>query len=328
LLALPTLMCFGCTVHMTFSRTHEVEVKAAPPEAEIWLRNQAGMRVVGKGEATVEQSYTKHWDGPNYWLFLVPGVLTAAGVPMFVSGLENTNDSGMAFGGAVCLVGALLTGILFAIGVLGQDKKTWTEGQWGTVGARAPGYQESSAKISLESDEMFLELTRLPGGEPTEDPAGKPARMLAPDLAPTPKPKPRKKRRASILAVFAIEDPNRQFKQSMLDQLTDYLETVLTQSGAYKVVPRAQLRRRLVGKKKGSYRQCFDQACQIELGKAVSAQMTLSAKLLRVGGKCALIARIYDLRTETAVKAASTRTRCAADALMLAVDKLAGQLTK
>ena len=33
------------------------------------------------------------------------------------------------------------------------------------------------------------------------------------------------------------------------------------------VVPRDQLRQRLLDEKKGSYRPCLDESCQIELGK-------------------------------------------------------------
>ena len=75
-----------------------------------------------------------------------------------------------------------------------------------------------------------------------------------------------------------------------------------------------------------SYKQCFDQTCQIELGKAISAQKSLAVKLLRVGGKCAITASLCDLATETTERGASTRTECSDEALMDGMDHVARQL--
>lgn len=85
---------------------------------------------------------------------------------------------------------------------------------------------------------------------------------------------------------------------------------------------------RLVGEKAGTYKACYDQGCQIELGKAIAAQKTLASKILKVGDKCAITATMFDLRTETAERSASYRVGCAADALMDGMDQIARQLTE
>jgi len=84
----------------------------------------------------------------------------------------------------------------------------------------------------------------------------------------------------------------------------------------YGIADETQLRSRLQGEKVGSYRQCYDQSCQIELGKAIAAQKTLASKLLKVGETCAITATLYDLKTETAERGASVRVACEDSKLM------------
>ena len=129
-----------------------------------------------------------------------------------------------------------------------------------------------------------------------------------------------------IVALFDVQDPSKHFKDDTLDQLTEYLATRLTELAGYRVVPRDQLRERLVAQKTTGYRECFDQSCQIDLGKAISAQKSLAVKVLRVGGKCAITASLYDLKSETTERGASVRTECSDDALMDAMDQIARQL--
>ena len=101
----------------------------------------------------------------------------------------------------------------------------------------------------------------------------------------------------------------------------------LTQVTRYRVVPRDQLRARLMQEKKGSHQQCFDESCQIELGKALAAQKTLSTKILRVGKRCAITSSLFDLRSETAEQSALARTDCDEDSLMDAMDRVARQFS-
>jgi hypothetical protein len=135
-----------------------------------------------------------------------------------------------------------------------------------------------------------------------------------------------------IVAVFDVQDASEKFNTKTLDQLTDYLSAKLTEVAGYKVIPRDQIRVRLKGEQSESYKQCYDQSCQIELGRSLAAQKTLSTKLLQVGRKCAISSVLYDLKTETAEKAASVDTDCSDDALMGGMaetaSKLAGRMTR
>jgi curli biogenesis system outer membrane secretion channel CsgG len=109
-------------------------------------------------------------------------------------------------------------------------------------------------------------------------------------------------------------------------QLTAFLATAMATTGKFTVVPREQLRERLMDEKKASYRKCFDSACQIELGKAVSAEKTLATQLLQVGEECAVVANLYDLHSETSSAAAMVQTGCEEKKLMGAMKQVAEQI--
>jgi hypothetical protein len=129
-----------------------------------------------------------------------------------------------------------------------------------------------------------------------------------------------------IVAIFSIQDHSNAFETKVLDQLTEYLSANLTQLAGYRVIPPSQLRERLTQQKKESYKNCFDQKCQIELGRAISAQKSLATKILKVGDKCAITSMLYDLRSETGEMAASAETPCGANDLMEGMKKIAQQL--
>jgi hypothetical protein len=131
---------------------------------------------------------------------------------------------------------------------------------------------------------------------------------------------------AVIVAVFDLSDPAKQLDEGTRGQLIGYLSTALVQTGRFKVIPRDQLRARLLDEKKESYRECFDEACQLELGKALAAEKSLTVQLLKVGKSCAVTANLYDLKTETADRGGLVNTGCSTDELLGAMAELARQL--
>lgn len=130
-----------------------------------------------------------------------------------------------------------------------------------------------------------------------------------------------------IIAIFEVHDASRKIANENLVQLTSYLGTVMTQFGKYRVIPHDQLRARLFEEKKGTYKNCYDESCQIELGKSLAAQKTLATTLIQVGSKCAVTANLFDLKTETAEKGASVNTGCSPDELLDAMKQIAKQLS-
>jgi len=161
-------------------------------------------------------------------------------------------------------------------------------------------------------------------------PATPVALVAAPPAAPPPAPPreeaPRARMPRPVVAIFDVQDATRQLDAALLDQLTEYLAAQLVEVARFRVVPRNQLRSQLAAEKAGTYDACFEESCQIELGKAVAAEKSLATKLLRVGDACAMTATLYDLRSETTETAASGEGECSANALMGNAKTLAANL--
>ncbi|MBW2732848.1 MAG: hypothetical protein JRH20_10690 [Deltaproteobacteria bacterium] len=147
-------------------------------------------------------------------------------------------------------------------------------------------------------------------------------------LYPAPSTKKQGPTQRTILAVFDLEDRESVLPKAESDKLADYLATRLAEQRSYRVIPREQLRKRLVGERKKSYRVCYDSSCQIELGKSLAAQAVVNIRLLKLGESCTLTAKIYELKSETTQAAASSKGACTAAALQEVVDRLAERLSR
>jgi hypothetical protein len=129
-----------------------------------------------------------------------------------------------------------------------------------------------------------------------------------------------------IVAVFDMEDRGAGLSKDTLNNLTDYLAAMLTEGG-YQVIPRTQIRERLKQQQTESYKKCFDQSCQIELGKEMAAQKSLATKVLKIGKKCRVTGDLYDLKRAASEKAATAGSGCSEDELLAAVEEVAAKLT-
>ena len=128
-----------------------------------------------------------------------------------------------------------------------------------------------------------------------------------------------------IVAMFDMEDRGSGLEPEVLENLIDYMAALLTEGG-YQVVPRDQIRERLVQRKKSSYRTCIEQSCQIELGRELAAQKTLSTKILRIGDTCKVTAVMYDLKRAATESAATAGSACEVNQLLEAVTKISAKL--
>lgn len=171
-------------------------------------------------------------------------------------------------------------------------------------------------------DELVKQTLAAKASQPKKQPAtSRPtvAVVGVPKSSPKPRAKP-------IVAVFALEDRTRRLGPKLRSDLHGYLVTRLTESGRYRIVPSERLQAQLKAAKQRSYRRCYDTACQVEIGKALAAQKTLAARIVRLGARCTLAANLYDLKTETAEKAASTSVACRGEALRQGIDALVAKL--
>lgn len=128
-----------------------------------------------------------------------------------------------------------------------------------------------------------------------------------------------------IVAVFDLRAEAKGFGHRRLLKLTDYLATLLAENG-YRVVPRSQVRARLLQAKKESYRNCYDTSCQIELGRELAAQKVLRGTISVVGGKCHLLLDLYDLKKAVSEKALVLPHRCNEKDTLRALRRAAARL--
>ena len=128
-----------------------------------------------------------------------------------------------------------------------------------------------------------------------------------------------------ILAVFDLQDKGSRLRARDRGKLIDYLAARLAEGG-YNIVPRDQLRKRLRAQQRRSYKACYDQSCQIELGRELAAQKVLATKILRIGKTCHLTSELYDLKRAATERAATAEAPCKLGPLVDAVKQVARKL--
>jgi hypothetical protein len=111
------------------------------------------------------------------------------------------------------------------------------------------------------------------------------------------------------------------FGPSKVAKFSNRLDAVVAESG-FATVPRSEIQSRLNEEQKESYRACYDDACQIELGKAVAAQKVLISSWARFGKECILIAKLYDLRSALTESSAEAKGECDEEGLNAAIEQI------
>lgn len=130
-----------------------------------------------------------------------------------------------------------------------------------------------------------------------------------------------------IVAVFEMEDKGSGLGGKVLTNLTDYLGVLLTKGG-YRVVPRTEVQERIKDQKKKSYDSCYDQKCQIELGRELAAEKTLATWILKIGDSCQVTATLYDLKKATTELASAQEAACEEGSLLQAIKAISDDLCK
>ncbi len=130
-----------------------------------------------------------------------------------------------------------------------------------------------------------------------------------------------------IVAVFDIEAKRLRLKRGALTVLSDYLADRVAATGVYKVVPRDQIKKRLVKQKVASFKKCYAQSCQIEIGKELAAQKSLATKVMKIGRMCTVTSTLYDLRTATTERGGIAEGKCSERGIMASINKVVQELT-
>jgi hypothetical protein len=129
-----------------------------------------------------------------------------------------------------------------------------------------------------------------------------------------------------VVAVFPLENRGAKLTAEELRSLVDYLATRLGEGGRFLVIPREEMKKRLVEQKQDSYRTCFDQSCQIEIGRELAAQFTVATSISRLGERCVVTAGLYDLGKAATTRSGTAKVGCAPEDLLTAIDEVADKL--
>lgn len=129
-----------------------------------------------------------------------------------------------------------------------------------------------------------------------------------------------------VVAVFDVQADSA-VKKKDVKTLTELVATHLAASGRFKIVPSSDLKKALDGKKRGSYQACYDERCQIEIGRELAAEKTLSTRVSKLGSTCVVTMQLYDLRESAAGKAATAKGKCGIDAIVALLELASSQLS-
>jgi TPR repeat protein len=129
-----------------------------------------------------------------------------------------------------------------------------------------------------------------------------------------------------VVAVFDVEARGVKLAADVLDRLSSYVTGRVGEGGRFQVVPRDQIKARLVQKKKESYKQCYAQSCQIELGQELAAQKTLATQVLKLGSQCKVGVTLFDLSRATTEDAANASGPCTEDGIVASLDQALAKL--
>ncbi len=198
---------------------------------------------------------------------------------------------------------------LLAAGALGSD----IEAALGDA-ARSAGELGREASLALARLRATGAASpAIAAGAPDTGPATPPA-AVAPAAEP----------RRPVVAVFELEGGS--LTPARRAELTGLLSAHLTARARFKVVPHGRALAQIQAAKADSYRSCYDTACQIEVGKAVAAEMIVTTKLIEQPRGCVLSSTLYDLRTEATERAAVVEGPCAWASLTAMLERAADGL--
>ena len=128
-----------------------------------------------------------------------------------------------------------------------------------------------------------------------------------------------------VVAVFDIENAAG-LAAADITSLTDLTSALVSASSSFKVAPGSELKKALEDKKAESLSACYDQACQIEIGKEIAAAKSLSTKISRMGEQCMVTMQLFDLREGASERGSVSRGGCDAKSLLASVEKATKEL--
>jgi hypothetical protein len=141
---------------------------------------------------------------------------------------------------------------------------------------------------------------------------------------------------AWVIAVMDVEDLNASSRDKAIDpslvrNLGDQIRIFIAERGVRTIDRGTQdkaIKDQISSIKKESYNTCYDDSCQIELGKALAASHILRSRITRFGRRCVLNAELIDLRSEVTMAASSSQGDCEAEGFLTMSEAVATRLIR
>lgn len=132
--------------------------------------------------------------------------------------------------------------------------------------------------------------------------------------------------RPPVVAVFGIRDASEVLSSAERERLARYLAVRMAEGGRYLIVPESDLQQAIRAQKKASYEACYEEACQIEIGRELAAEKTFVTEIVRLGDSCAVTSVLFDLERAASEQAATERGACDVNALVRLVEVVTSRL--
>lgn len=124
-----------------------------------------------------------------------------------------------------------------------------------------------------------------------------------------------------VLAVFDVEDRGTGLKGSTLRNINAYMADRLAAAAGLRVMSSERLRAAVAARRKRTRKGCLEPACQVQVGKALGAQLTLATRMMKIGSRCTVTGTVHDLRRRPAGRTLGVaKGACSADAVLTSAD--------
>jgi formylglycine-generating enzyme required for sulfatase activity len=132
--------------------------------------------------------------------------------------------------------------------------------------------------------------------------------------------------RRQVVAVFDIQVKYMKISKSKKKMLTEVMAEEVALGGVYQIMPPGDVKRTLNQHSANSYKKCFDEKCQIQLGRQLPANKLLTSTIKKIGGKCRVTGSLYDLKRQTTDTTAKAVSGCKDTQLVKSIEQVAAKL--
>ena len=129
-----------------------------------------------------------------------------------------------------------------------------------------------------------------------------------------------------VVAVFDIQVKDAPLSAAIVEKLTDLVAQELGLEGVFQIMPPGDVKNALREQAGESYKQCYNEKCQIDLGRQLPANKLLSTSITKIGDNCRVVGLLYDLRRQTTDTIAKENAGCSESELAGALESVAGKL--